>query len=327
MKAVVYTKYGSPDVLELKEVDKPVPEDDEVLIRVHAASVNSWDWDLLTGKPFLYRLLSGMLRPKRSILGADVAGVVEAVGKNVKKFSPGDEVFGDLCESGWGCFAEYVCARERSLALKPHHMSFEQAAVLPQAGVMALQGIRDYGQVRNGQKVLINGAGGGVGTFAVQMAKALGAEVTGVDRTDKLHMLKSIGTDHVIDYTREDFSRNGQHYDFILDVVAHRSVFEYRNALTPAGIFVMVGGSVSRILQLALLGPLLSMAGQKKMGILVHKPNKDLDYLIKLFEAGKLIPVIGKRFTLNEVPDALRSIGAGHVFGKAVINVLQHDNH
>lgn len=236
MKAILCRKYGPPDVLELREIDKPSPEDDEVLVRVHAASVNSWDWDNLRGKPFLVRLLMGLLKPKYQIPGADTAGRVEAIGKNVTRFQPGDEVFGDLCACGWGAFAEYVCAPEDSLALKPANATFEQAASVPQAGVMALQGIRDYGRTQPGQKVLINGAGGGVGTFAVQIAKSLGAEVTGVDGTPKLDTLRSIGADHVIDYTQTDFTLSGETYDLIFDVAGHRSMFDYARALAAKGI-------------------------------------------------------------------------------------------
>jgi NADPH:quinone reductase-like Zn-dependent oxidoreductase len=326
MKAIVYTKYGPADVLQIKKVEKPVPGDNEVLIKVHAASVNSWDWDLLRGKPYLFRLLFGIFRPKHKILGADVAGVVEAVGKGVKKFKPGDEVFGDLCECGWGGFAEFVCAHENSLAVKPESMTFEQAAAIPQAAVMALQGIRDYGKVQPGQKVLINGAGGGVGTFAVQMAKYFGAEVTGVDSRDKLDMLRSIGADQVIDYKEQDFTKNGQHYDLVIDVVANRPIFAYLRSLNPGGIFIMVGGSVASILQAIFLGALISLVGSKKMGILVHNPNKDLADIKKLFESSKVIPVIDRRFPLIETAQALRYLGEGHVRGKVIITVEHEKN-
>jgi len=321
MKAMVYHKYGSPDVLELQEVERPTPKDNEVLVKVHAASVNSWDWDLLRGKPFVNRLLFGLLKPKTKILGCDVAGRVEAVGRNVKQFKSGDEVFGDLCASEWGGFAEYVCARENALALKPASMTFEQVAAVPQAAVMALQVLRDKGQIRPGQKVLINGAGGGVGTFAVQMAKSFGAEVTGVDSTRKLDMLRSIGADQVIDYTQEDFTKNGQGYDLILDVVGNRSIFDYKRALSPKGIYVMVGGSTALIFQLLFLGSWISMTGSKKMGILAHQPNKDLDFMKELFEAGKIVPVIDKRYPLSEVAEALRYFGEGHAQGKVVITL------
>ena len=321
MKAIVFQKYGSPDVLELKEVEKPTPRDDEVSVRVHAASVNSWDWDLLRGTPFLVRLLWGLLKPKHKILGADIAGRVEAVGRNVKQFQPGDEVFGDLCECGWGGFAEYVCARENALALKPASMTFEEVAAVPQAAVMALQGLRDKGQIQPGQKVLINGAGGGVGTFAVQIAKSFGANVTGVDSTRKLDMMRSIGADQVIDYTQEDFTKSGQHYDLILDVAAYRSMFDYKRALSPKGTYVLVGGFMARIFQVLCLGPWLAMTGSKRMGILAVKPNKDLAFLKELLEAGKVVPVIDRRYTLGEAPEALRYLGEGHARGKVVITV------
>ncbi len=324
MKAIVYTKYGSPDVLQLKEVEKPTPKDNEVLVTVHAASLNSWDWDLLRGKPFLVRLW-GLLRPKYQILGADIAGRVEAVGKNVKLFQPGDAVFGDLCRCGWGGFAEYVCAKENALAIKPASMTFEEVAAIPQAGVMALQSIRDKGQVQPGQQVLINGAGGGVGTFAVQIAKSYGAEVTGVDNTKKLDMLHSIGADQVIDYTQEDFTKNGQRYDLIVDVVANRSIVDYKRALSPNGILVMVGGSMSALFQTFFLGPWISMMGSKKMGILAHEPNKNLVHMKEFFETGKVVPVIDRRYPLSEVAEALRYLGEGHAKGKVVIN-LEHNN-
>jgi NADPH:quinone reductase-like Zn-dependent oxidoreductase len=324
MKAIVYQKYGSPDVLELTEVAKPTAGDNEVLIKVHAASVNSWDWDLLRGKPFIVRLW-GLLKPKYKIPGADIAGRVEAVGRSAKQFQPGDEVFGDLCVCGWGGFAEYVCAPENALALKPASMTFEEAAAIPQAAVMALQGLCDKGQIQPGQRVLINGAGGAVGTFAVQIAKSFGAEVTGVDSTRKLDMVRSIGADQVIDYTREDFTKNGQLYDLILDVAAYHSIFDYKRALSPKGIYVVVGGSLARIFQAMFLGPLISMTGSKKMGILAVKPNKDLDLMKKLFETGKVVPVIDRRYTLSEVPEALRYFGEGHVRGKVVITV-EHNN-
>ncbi len=325
MQAIVYQKYGPPDVLKLEEVEKPTPKDNEVLIELHAASVNDWDWGLLRGKPFVNRLLFGLLKPKTKILGCDIAGQVEAVGRNVKQFQPGDEVFGDLSGYGFGGFAEYVCARENVLVLKPASMTFEEAAAVPQAAVLALQGLRDKGQIQPGQKVLINGAGGGAGTFAVQIAKSYGAEVTGVDSTKKLDMVRSIGADHVIDYTQEDFTKNGQRYDLILDFAAHHSIFDYKRVLSPKGIYVMVGGSMARIFQAVFLGPLISMAGSKKMGILAHKPNKDLAFLKELFEAGKVKPVIDRHYPLSEVAEALRYFGEGHHQGKLVITV-EHNN-
>ena len=322
MKAMVYHTYGSPEVLRLAEMPTPTPGDDEVLVKVHAASINSWDWDLLRGTPFLNRLNSGLLKPKIQILGADIAGRVEAVGRNVTQFQPGDEVFGDISGSGWGGFAEYVCARANAVVSKPVRMTFEQAAAVPQAAVLALQGLRPKEQLQPGQKVLINGAGGGVGTFAVQIAKSFGAKVTGVDSTQKLDMLRSIGADHVIDYTQEDFTKNGQHYDLILDNVATRSIFDYRRVLSPAGIYVMVGGSMAALFQIAFLGPLISMTGRNKMGLLMHKPNPgDLVFMTELFEAGKVEPVIDRCYPLSEVAAALRYFGTGHVRGKVIITV------
>jgi NADPH:quinone reductase-like Zn-dependent oxidoreductase len=321
MKAIVYHKYGSPNVLKLEEVEKPIPKDNEVLIKVHAASVNSWDWDMLRGTPIFVRLW-GLLKPKYKIPGADIAGRVETVGRNVTQFQPGDEVFGDLCECGWGGFAEYVCAGENALTRKPAGMTFEEAAAIPQAAAMALQGLHDRGRIQSGQKVLINGAGGGVGTFAVQIAKSLGAEVTGIDSTKKLDMLRSIGSDHVIDYTQEDFTKIGRRYDLILDVSAHRSIFDYKRVLNPRGIYVMIGGTTARIFQTMFLGPWISMTGNKKMGILGVKPNRDLAVMVELFETGKVVPVIDRRYSLSDVPEALMYLGEGHAQGKIIINTL-----
>src|SRR6266704_4438532 len=321
MKAIVYHKYGSPDVLELKEVAKPTPKDNEVLVKVHAASVNAADVEHLRGV-YLVRL-GGLLKPQYKILGSDIAGRVEAVGRKVTQFQPGDAVFGDLSECGFGAFAEYVSVPENAVALKPASLTFEEAAAVPSAAIITLQGLRDKGQVQPGQKVLINGAGGGMGTFAVQIAKLFGAEVTGVDSTRKLDMLRSIGADHVIDYTQEDFTKSGQRYDLILDVVASQSIFDYKRALSPKGIYVMVGGSLAAILQGFLLGPLISRTGSKKMGSVMWKPNnqEDLAILEELFAAGKVAPIIDRRYPLSEVPEALRYLEEGHAKGKVVITV------
>lgn len=322
MKAIVYTQYGSPDVLQLKEVEKPAPKDDEALIAVQAASANAADWHLLRGDPFLVRLMAGPLKPRNTILGADIAGRVEAVGKNVKQFQPGDEVFGDISECGWGGFAEYVCARENALVLKPASMTFEEAAAVPLAALTALQGLRDKGQIQPGQKVLINGASGGVGTFAVQIAKSFGAEVTGVCSTRNLDMVRSIGADHVIDYTQEDFTQNGQRYDLIMATNGYHSISDYARALSPKGIYVMTGGSGAQMFQAMLLGPWISMTGNKKMGNLLMKPNnKDLVFLKELLEAGKIAPVIDRRYPLSEVAEAIRYLEEGHARGKVVITV------
>lgn len=324
MKAIVYTKYGSPEVLQLKEVEKPTPKDNEVLIKVYAVSINDWDWGLLQGVPFMNRLLNGLLKPKKKILGSDIAGRIEAVGKNVEQLQPGDEVFGDL-SGEWGGFAEYVCARENALALKPVSMTFDEAAAIPQAAMLAVQGLRDKGQIQPGQKLLINGAGGGVGTFAVQIAKLYGVEVTGVDSTGKLDMLRSMGFDHVIDYTKEDFTKNGLCYDLILDVKTNRSIFNYTRALNPNGTYVTVGGSLVRIFQALLLGPLISMISKKKIRIVALKPNKDLAYMNELFEAGRVKPVIDGPYKLSEIPETIRYFGEGNHKGKIVIT-LEHNN-
>lgn len=317
----MYTKYGPPDVLELKEVDKPIPKDDEILVEVHAVSINDWDWGLLQGTPFTNRLMSGLLKPKKiQILGSDIAGRIEAVGKNIEQFKPGDEVFGDLT-GNWGGFAEYVCARETQLVRKPASMTFVQAAAIPQAAMLAVQGLRDKGQLQPGQKLLINGAGGGVGTFGVQIAKLHGVEVTGVDSSEKLDMMRSVGFDHVIDYTQEDFTRNGRRYDLILDTKTNRSVFNYARSLSPNGTYVTVGGSVPRILQALLLGPWISMFSKKNMRLVLLKPNKDLAYMSELFEKGKVKPVIDGTYQLSEVPEVMRHFGEANHKGKVVITV------
>jgi len=327
MKAILYTKYGPPDVLQLKEVEKPIPKDDEVLIKVHAASANACDWHLLRADPFLVRLMGGgLLKPKNKILGSDIAGRVEAVGRNAKQFQPGDEVFGDIFDCGRGGFAEYVCASENALSLKPASMTFEEVAAVPMAAVTALQGLRDKGQIQPGQKVLINGASGGVGTFAVQIAKSFGAEVTGVCSTRNLDMARSIGADQVIDYTQEDFTKNGQRYDLILAANGYHSIWDYKRALSPKGIYVMAGGSMAQMYQAMLLGPWISMTGSKKMGSLSARPNqKDLVFMKELLEAGKVVPVIDRRYPLSEVAEAIRYLEEGHARGKVVITV-EHNN-
>ena len=323
MKAIVYTKYGPPDVLQLQDIDKPTPKDDEVLIKVHAASLNAADWHIMRADPFLVRLMGmGLIKPKNTILGADIAGRVDAVGRNVKQFQPGEEVFGDLSGSGWGGFAEYVSASENALALKPANISFEEAAAVPLAAVTALQGLRDKGRIQPSQKVLINGASGGVGTFAVQIAKSFGAEVTAVCSTRNLDMARSIGADQVIDYTREDFTQKGQRYDLILAANGYHSISDYKRALSPEGIYVMTGGTMAQMFQAMLIGPWHSMVGSKKMTNLAAKPNqKDLAFMKELLEAGKVVPVIDRRYPLSEVAEGMRYIEEGHARGKIVITV------
>lgn len=323
MKAIVFTKYGTPDVLQLKEVEKPAPRDNEVLVRVQAASMNAAELHTVSGKPFVMRLMGfGLLKPKKTIPGAAIAGRVEAVGKNVKQFQPGDAVFGDLSECGWGGFAEYVCASEAALALKPANISFEQAAAVPLAAVTALQGLRTKGQLQPGQKVLINGASGGVGTFAVQIAKSFGAEVTAVCSTGNLDLVRSLGADHVIDYTQEDFTKNGQCYDLIIAANGYHPIADYKRALSPTGIYVTTGGSEAQMYQAMFRGRWISMTGSKKMSNMLAKPNqKDLLFMKALLEAGTVLPVIDRCYPLCEIPEALRYLEEGHARGKVVITV------
>jgi NADPH:quinone reductase-like Zn-dependent oxidoreductase len=316
MKAIVYTQYGPPEVLQFKEVATPTPADDEVLIRLYAASVNPLDWHFMRGEPVFVRILTGLRQPKATRLGVDMAGQVEAVGRNVTQFKPSDEVFG-VCQ---GAFAEYVCAREDKVVLKPANISFEDAAAVPVAAITALQGLRDKGRIQRGHNVLVDGASGGVGTFAVQIAKSFGAQVTAVCSTRNLDTARSIGADHVIDYTREDFTRSGQRYDLILAANAYHSICDYRRALTEDGIYVMVGGGRAQIPQGMVLGPLLSLIGRKKMRFFLAKLNKaDLVLLKDFLEAGRVIPVIDRRYPLSDVAEALRYLEEGHAQGKVVI--------
>jgi NADPH:quinone reductase-like Zn-dependent oxidoreductase len=325
MKAIVYTKYGSPDVLQLQEVEKPTPGDNEVLVRVHAVSINAADWHLMRGKPFLARfMIGGFRKPKNTILGSDIAGRVEAVGKDVTQFQPGDEVFAG---AGHGGFAEYVAVRERALLPKPADVSFEAAAAVPIAAVTALQALRDKGQIQPGQKVLINGASGGVGTFAVQLAREFGSEVTAVCSTRNLDTARGIGADYVIDYTKEDFTRNGRQYDLIIDIAASRSVSDYKRALSPEGVCVIAGFStLSHMLRSALLGSWASRTGSKKfVRFLAKLSRKDLVLLKELLETGKVVPVMDRCFPLDRVAEAMRYFGEEHARGKVIIAVGQTD--
>ncbi len=322
MKAIVYRCYGSPDVLEFEDVEKPTPADDEVLVKVHAAAVNPLDWHYMRGSPYIMRLGVGLGAPTRTSMGVDFAGTVEAVGSNVKRFKPGDEVFGGRS----GAFAEYVTVREdRALALKPANMTFEQAASVPIAGITALQALRDKGQLKPGQKVLINGASGGVGTFAVQIAKSYGAEVTGVCSTRNVEMVRSIGADHVIDYTQEDYTKSGQHYDLIIDNVGNHSLLANRRVLNPDGIFVIIGGPKGNWLA-PLMNPIKALmlspfVGQEFVMILAKLDKDDLAILGDLMQAGKVTPVIDRRYRLSEVPAAIRYSEEGHARGKIVIDL------
>jgi NADPH:quinone reductase-like Zn-dependent oxidoreductase len=322
MKAIVYDRYGGPDGLRFEEVEKPPPKRDQVLVKICAVSVNAPDWRLMRATPFMARAHSGLLRPKYRILGCDIAGVIEEVGPEAKQFRVGDEVFGDLASFGYGGFAEYVSPAEKALAQKPPGITFEAAAACPMAGMTALQGLRDRAGVRPGHKVLIVGASGGVGTFAVQVARLLGAEVTAVCSTGKADLARSLGADHVIDYTQEDFAKNGQLYDVIFAVNGFRPIRVYQRALAAKGIYLMAGGDWPQIQQAMLWGPLLSVLGSKKLGVCPTQANQtDLTYLGELLEAGKLKPVIDRRFPLSAVADAIRYVEEGHARGKVIINV------
>jgi len=318
MKAIVHTQYGPPDVLQFTEVEKPAPKDNEVLIKLYAASVNPLDLFNMRGAP-LIRLIPGLRTPKHQVLGCDIAGRVEGIGGHVKQFQPGDEVFGG---KGWGAFAEYACAIQDRLALKPANLSFEEAAAIPVAAISALQGLRDKGRIQPGHKVLVDGASGGVGTFAVQIAKSFGAEVTAVCSTRNVDTARSIGADHVIDYTQEDFTQSGRRYHLILAANAYHSIFDYRRALRQDGIYVMAGGGWTQILQAMLLGPLLSRMGSKKMRFFMANMNKkDLVFLKDLLEAGKVVPVVERRYPLSDAAEAFRYLEEGHAQGKVVITV------
>jgi NADPH:quinone reductase-like Zn-dependent oxidoreductase len=321
VKAIVRETYGPPDVLRLRDVPMPTTNgDDGVLVRVHAASANAGDWHLLRGTPLPFRLVAGLIKPKYKIIGNDIAGTVEAVGRNVTQFKPGDEVFGEVSRCGFGAYAEYVVARQTALALKPANLSFEEAASVPTAGCTALQGLRK-GNIQSAQKVLIHGASGGVGTFAVQIAKALGAEVTGVCSTKNVEMIRSIGADHVLDYTRADIASSGSRFDLILAINGDRSIWDYRRALTPTGRYVTSGGSNRQLSEALFLGPLLSI-GEQKLGNLLAKPDaSDLLVLKDLVETGKVRPVIERCYQLSEVPEAIRYLETGHASGKLVVTI------
>jgi len=328
MKSLIFPKYGTTSDLELNEVVKPTCSSEEVLIKIHSASVNDWDWGLLRGKPFVNRLLFGVFKPKVKTLGIDISGTVEYVGANVSKFKVDDEVFGDISNYKWGGFAEYVCVKENNVELKSPNMTFEEAAAIPQAGVLAIQGFRDKFKVNPGQQILINGAGGGCGTFAIQIAKQFGAIITGVDKGSKFDVMRTLGADNVIDYTKEDFTKNNKTFDFILDFAGHHSLLDYKHSLKENGTYLLVGGSSTLIMKCIFLGPLISLFSKKKLKILPHKPNKYLNELVKLNEEGKLKIVIDSIFTLKQLPDALEYFGSGNANGKIIISIIKtpHNN-
>ncbi|MEW8037470.1 MAG: NAD(P)-dependent alcohol dehydrogenase [Candidatus Thiodiazotropha sp.] len=320
MKAIAFSRYGSPDALQLIQIPQPTPKDDELLVKVHASSVNSWDWEFLSGT-FINRLFFGPFKPKadKRVLGADIAGTVEAVGSKVTRFKPGDEVFGDLWDS-WGGFAEYACAPESAMETKPQGSTFESAAAVPQAGVLALQGILKAGPLRPGQRVLINGAGGGVGSFAIQLAKLAETEVTGVDAAHKLDVVRSVGADHVLDYKQQDFTKTGERYDLIVDCQGIRSIADCKRALVAGGSYAMIGGT--RIIPVLMQRYIAPFTGERrKFSLVAEGPNKGLDQLKSLIESEKITPVIDKTFPLEEVPEALRYFGEGLHKGKIVIRV------
>lgn len=331
MKAIVLTRYGPPSALQVGQLAKPTPKDGEVLVKVRATAVNDWDWCFVRGKPLIYRLLFGLSKPKVTVLGAEVAGTVQALGdgsgshrrrpRGANEFQPGDHVYGDISEAGFGGFAEYVCVRQDALHHKPPRMSFEQAAALPHAAMLALQGLVDVGQIQQGERVLINGAGGGVGIIGVQIAKQYGAEVTGVDSAHKLDTLRAVGFDHVIDYQQQDFTANGEHYDLIVDAKTNRSPFQYLRSLGPGGRYVTVGGHWPRLLQLLCVAPIVASLSDKRVHIVALKPNKDLAYVNDLFETKGLQCVIDGPYPLNDVPQAIQRFGEAKHVGKVVITV------
>ena len=320
MKAIVYERYGPPDVLQLKDVATPTPKSNDVLVKIHAASVNPADWHFIRGTPFVMRMASGLMKPKNPIPGADIAGRVEAVGENAKRFKPGDEVYADLASRGFGAFAEYVSVHENALALKPANLSFDEAAAVPLAGVTALQGVRDHGRIESGQRVLINGASGGVGTFAVQIAKSFVTDVTGVSSAGNHKLVRSLGADHVIDYTREGFTHTGERYDLIVDAVGNHSVRELKRSLNRGGRCVVIGfSSPGKIIGVMLRG------GKKVRSMLAKENRADLAFLRELIEAGTVKPVIDRRYPLAELPDAIRYLEEGHARGKIVITMASVD--
>ena len=322
MKAIIQTGYGEPsDVLEIREKERPFPKDNEVLIKIQAASITFGDLAAVKGEPFIARLSLGLREPKIKTPGKDVAGIIEAVGHNVKEFKPGDKVFGDLSESGWGAYAEYVSAPEGALVHMPDNISFDEAAAVPESGVVALQGLRGKGQIKPGQKVLVYGASGGIGTFAVQIAKSFDTEVTGVCSTRNLKLVKSLGADHVVDYTQEDFVESGELYDLILATAGYRSIFDYKRALKPDGRYVATGGDMKQIFQPMLLGPWVSNEGRKMTNLAMKPDKKDLTYLKELIETGKVSPVIDKSYPLNELAQALQYYAEGRSRGKVIVTI------
>tara|TARA_R100001143_G_C3361089_1_gene135909 strand:+ start:6851 stop:7822 length:972 start_codon:yes stop_codon:yes gene_type:complete len=321
MKAIILKEYGLPNVLEIGEVAKPIPNDNEVLVKVHSASINDWDWGMVRGKPFVIRLFFGLLKPKINIPGIDVSGKIEAVGGQVSSFKIGDEIYCDLSECGMGGFAEYVCVPENDLHRKPPSISHNDASALPHAGLLALQGLVEKGKVKAGQNVLINGAGGGVGTLGIQILKSYGVNVTGVDSEQKLDMMKSLGYDRVMDYRKVDFTDIGEKYDLILDAKSNRSVFKYARSLKKKGAYITVGGSMYRLIEIFLFGSIISLFTGKKLSVLIHKPNEGLDQISKLVEKGQLKTVIDGPYEFDQIPELIQFFGEGKHLGKIVVEI------
>jgi len=322
MKAIVLKKYGLPNHLEVGEAPKPIPTDGEVLVKIHATSINDWDWGLIRGKPFVIRLFSGLKKPNIIIPGVDISGKIEAVGSKVSSFKIGDEVYCDLSECGFGGFAKYVCVPEQTLSPKPSNISHNDAAAVPHAGLLALQGLVEMGNVKSGENVLINGAGGGVGTLAIQILKSYdGLNVTGVDSDEKLDLMKSLGFNSVKDYRKTDSTATGEKYDLILDTKSYKSIFKYARALKKNGRYITVGGSMYRLLEIALIGPLISLFTGKKLKVLFHKPNKGLDQLSELVEQGHIKPVVDGPYEFDKIPELIQYLGEGRHFGKIVVEI------
>lgn len=321
MKAILLKEYGLPDGLEIGEAAKPIPGDGKVLVKIHSASINDWDWGLVRGKPFVIRLFFGLKKPKITIPGVDVSGTIEAVGAKVSSFKIGDEVYCDLSECGCGGFAEYVCVPEKELSIKPSNISHNNASALPHAGLLALQGLLQKGKVKSGQSVLINGAGGGVGTLGIQILKPYGVTVTGVDSNEKLELMKSLGYDRVMDYKKTDFTDTGEKYDLILDTKSNRSIFKYARSLKKNGAYITVGGSMYRLLEITLLGWLIFLFTGKKLKVLIHQPNSGLDQLSKLVEKGQIQPVVDGPYGFDKIPELIQYFGEGKHLGKIVVEI------
>ncbi|MCX2681413.1 NAD(P)-dependent alcohol dehydrogenase [Galbibacter sp. EGI 63066] len=321
MKAIILKEYGLPNVLEIGEVVKPIPNDKEVLVRIHSASINDWDWGLVRGKPFMIRLMYGLKKPKINIPGVDVSGKIEAVGGKVSSFKIGDEIYCDLSECGFAGFAEYVCVPEKKLSKKPSNISYNDASALPHAGLLAFQGLVEKGKVKSGQRILINGAGGGVGTLGIQILKSYGLKVTGVDSDEKFDLMKSLGFDSVMDYKKVDFTENGEKYDLILDTKSNRSVFKYARSLKKNGTYITVGGSMYRLFEILLLGSLISLFTSKKLSVLNLKPNKGLDQISKLVEKGQIRPVVDGPYGFDKIPKLIQYFGEGKHLGKIIVEI------